>query len=77
MRNFDIFWLFRIGHTMSFQDMYNTFYYDFTFWLWNPLNRGYFAVFAAKTKFLLIKKNFKNSKFAVGQIWATKFNLIL
>ena len=49
--------------------MYNTFYYDFTFWLWKPKNRGHFAVFAAKTKFLLIKKFEKNSEFAVGEIW--------
>ena len=62
---------------MSFQDMYNTFYYDFTFWLYKPKNRGHFAVFAAKNKFLLVKKFFENSKFAVGQIWATGFDLIL
>ena len=57
--------------------MYNTFYYDFTFWLWKPKNRGHFAVFAAKTKFLLIKKIEKNSKFAVGEIWGAGFDSIL
>ena len=74
---FEIFWLFWIGHNISFQDMYNTFYYDFTFWLWKPKNRGHFAVFAAKTKFLLIKKYEKNSEFAVGEIWGWDFDLIL
>ena len=60
---------------MSFQDMSNTFYCDFPFWLWKANNRGHFAVFVEKPTFLLIKKIEKNSEFAVGEIWGAGFDL--
>ena len=66
-----------IAYTMSFQDMYNTFYYNFIFSLWRKKNRGHFAVFAWKIKFLLLTNFEKKSKFAVGQIWANNFDFFL
>ena len=54
--------------------MYNTFYWDFTFWLQKSQNRGHFAVFLQKSHFYLIKKNEKNSEFPVGQVWAKCFD---
>ena len=62
---------------MSFQNMYNTFYYGFTFGLWKTKNRGHFAVFAARAIFLLLKRNEKNSEFAVLQIIAAGFDFFL
>ena len=75
--NVDVFLLFWIGHTMGFQDMYNTFCYVFTIWSWKAKNRGHFAVFVEKTHFYLVKKNEKNSEFAVGEIWGARFDLFL
>ena len=74
---FNIFWHFWIGHTMRFQNMYNTFIYGFTFLPWKLNNRGHFAVFATNIIFLLIKKIFKNSKFSFVAICGAVFGLFL
>ena len=62
---------------MNFQDIYDIFYYDFPFWLQKAPNMDHFTVFNAKINFLLVKFFEKNSEFAVVQICATGFDLIL
>ena len=68
-----LFLLFWISHTMSFQNMYYISYCDFTFLPWKSQNIGQFAIFAAKSTFLLMKK----SEIAARWIWGLDLTLIL